>query len=39
MQAIQVYASQNSGANAAVSGFNALPTATKQDIINFLRAL
>jgi len=39
MQAIQAHASQNSEADAVVSGFNALPAATKQDIISFLRSL
>jgi CxxC motif-containing protein (DUF1111 family) len=39
MQAIQAHASQNSEANGVVSGFNALPASTQQDIINFLRSL
>jgi CxxC motif-containing protein (DUF1111 family) len=39
VQAIQAHASQNSEANGAVAGFNALPAATKQDVINFLRSL
>jgi CxxC motif-containing protein (DUF1111 family) len=39
LQAIEDHASQNSESNGVVSGFNALPAATKQDIINFLRSL
>jgi CxxC motif-containing protein (DUF1111 family) len=38
-QAIQAHAGQNSEANGVVSGFNALPSSTKQDIVNFLRSL
>jgi hypothetical protein len=39
LQAIKDHASQNSEANAVVSGFNALPAPTKQDVIDFLRSL
>jgi CxxC motif-containing protein (DUF1111 family) len=39
VQAIQAHSSPNSEANGVVAGFNALPTSTKQDIINFLRSL
>jgi CxxC motif-containing protein (DUF1111 family) len=39
MQAIQAHSSPNSEANGVVAGFNALPSSTKQDIINFLRSL
>jgi CxxC motif-containing protein (DUF1111 family) len=38
-QAIAAHASQGSEANAVVKGFNALPAATKQDIISFLKSL
>jgi CxxC motif-containing protein (DUF1111 family) len=39
LNAIGAHASNNSEANAVVAGFNALPTATKQDLLNFLRSL
>jgi CxxC motif-containing protein (DUF1111 family) len=39
MQAIQAHSSPNPEANGVVAGFNALPSSTKQDIINFLRSL
>jgi CxxC motif-containing protein (DUF1111 family) len=39
MQAIQAHAGPNSEANSVVTGFNALPAATQQDVINFLRSL
>ncbi len=38
-QAIQDHAGANSEANAVVAAYNALPAATKQDIIDFLRSL
>ncbi len=38
-QAIQMHASPQSEANASVAAFNALPAATQQDILNFLRSL
>ena len=37
--AIQAHASSGSEANASVTRFNALPLASRQDIVNFLRSL
>ncbi len=39
IQAIQAHASQGSEANLSVAGFNILPEASKQDLLNYLRSL
>ena len=39
MQAIAAHAGDGSEANGVVNAFNALPAATQQDILNFLRSL
>jgi len=39
LQAIQAHASSGSEASGVVANFNALPTQSKQDILNFLRSL
>jgi CxxC motif-containing protein (DUF1111 family) len=38
-QAIQAHSSSGSEANASIGLYNALPAASKQDILNFLRSL
>jgi CxxC motif-containing protein (DUF1111 family) len=39
LQAIAAHASNGSEANSVISQFNALPDASKQDLLNFLRSL
>jgi CxxC motif-containing protein (DUF1111 family) len=39
LAAITAHASNNSEANAVINNFNALPVASQQDILNFLRSL
>ncbi len=39
LQAIEAHSSSGSEANAVIANFNALPAASQQDILNFLRAL
>jgi CxxC motif-containing protein (DUF1111 family) len=39
VQAIRAHSSQGSEANQVVSNFNALPRASQQDLLNFLRSL
>ena len=39
LAAIEAHSSQGSEANRVISRFNALPAASEQDLLNFLRSL